>query len=230
MSQRSTAQHTDTPFCTIRKSHVTWNFAVPGPHSEEIRRCILLFLCTLGKYQNGTSYTRVSARHKWTHLVLFGTPWLKAAGEDRRVEERFVPFWMLAISRCKTRKFRRRALFKCFYMFRWNNTVIPGAGWAPSAPRARTNSKKNRITKKRSSSTVGSRLIPRGAVESVTISDWSVGGSNPVKDVFLCCSFLLFFFSFSFFMSVWRVLFFTRRLPADNTAGNNFRLNFLFNK
>ena len=50
MSQRSTAQHyhTDTPFCTIRKSHVTWNFAVPGPHSEEIRRCILLFLCTLG--------------------------------------------------------------------------------------------------------------------------------------------------------------------------------------
>ena len=49
MSQRSTAQHyhTDTPFCTTRKSHVTWNFAVPVPHSEEIRRCILLFLCTL---------------------------------------------------------------------------------------------------------------------------------------------------------------------------------------
>ena len=52
MSQRSTAQHChiDTPFCTIRKSHVTWNFAVPGPHtghSEEIRRCILVFLCTL---------------------------------------------------------------------------------------------------------------------------------------------------------------------------------------
>ena len=51
MSQRSTAQHyhTDTPFCTIRKSHVTWNLAVPGPHSEEIRRCILLFLCTLDR-------------------------------------------------------------------------------------------------------------------------------------------------------------------------------------
>ena len=54
MSQRSTTQrcHTDTPFCTIRKSHVTslrtWNFAVPVPHSEEIRRRILLFLCTLG--------------------------------------------------------------------------------------------------------------------------------------------------------------------------------------
>ena len=49
MSQRSTAQHchTDTPFCTIRNSHVTWNFAVPVPHGEEIRRCILLFLCTL---------------------------------------------------------------------------------------------------------------------------------------------------------------------------------------
>ena len=50
MSQRSTTQHyhTDTPLCTIRKSHVTWNFAVRVPHSEEIRRCILLFSCTLG--------------------------------------------------------------------------------------------------------------------------------------------------------------------------------------
>ena len=49
MSQRSAAQHwhIDTPFCTICKSHVTWNFAVPVPHTEEIRRCILLFLCTL---------------------------------------------------------------------------------------------------------------------------------------------------------------------------------------
>ena len=49
MSQRSVAQHyhTDTPFCTIRKSHVTWNFTVPVTHSEEIRRCILLFFCTL---------------------------------------------------------------------------------------------------------------------------------------------------------------------------------------
>ena len=50
MSQWSTAQHCHigTPFCTIRKSHVNWNFAVPVPHSEEIRRCTLLFLCTLG--------------------------------------------------------------------------------------------------------------------------------------------------------------------------------------
>ena len=60
MSQRSTTQHChiDTPFCTIRKSHVTWNFAVPGPHSEEIRRCILLFLCTLVTIQE----TRLSCR------------------------------------------------------------------------------------------------------------------------------------------------------------------------
>ena len=49
--------HIDTAFCTIRKSHVTWNFAVPGPHSEEIRRCILLFLCTL-------DYTKVNQREK----------------------------------------------------------------------------------------------------------------------------------------------------------------------
>ena len=50
MSQWSAAQHchTDTLFCTIRKSHVTWNFAVPVPHNEEIRRCKLLFLSTLG--------------------------------------------------------------------------------------------------------------------------------------------------------------------------------------
>ena len=32
----------------MRKRHFTWNFAVPVAHSEEIRRCILLFLCTLG--------------------------------------------------------------------------------------------------------------------------------------------------------------------------------------
>ena len=38
----------------------------------------------------------------------------RPAGEDRRVEERFVPLWMSAISRCKTRKFRRRALFFMF--------------------------------------------------------------------------------------------------------------------
>ena len=49
MSQRSTTQHCqiDTPFCTICKSHVTWNFAVPAPHGEEIRCCTLLFLSTL---------------------------------------------------------------------------------------------------------------------------------------------------------------------------------------
>ena len=31
----------------VQYAEVTWNFAVPVPHSEEIRRCILLFLCTL---------------------------------------------------------------------------------------------------------------------------------------------------------------------------------------
>ena len=67
-------------------------------------------------------------------------------------------------------------------------------------------SKKNHLMKKMSSLTVRSRLIPRGAVESLTISDRSVGGSNPVKDVFLCFFFFL-FFSFSFLMFVWRVLF-----------------------
>ena len=53
MSQRSTAQHCqiDTQVCTIHKSHIAWNFAVPVPHREEIRRCILLFLCSLAVCQ-----------------------------------------------------------------------------------------------------------------------------------------------------------------------------------
>ena len=65
----------------------------------------------VGKYQNRTSYTRVSARHHWTRLVLFGTPWLNATGEDRRVEEGFAPLWTFPISGSKTRKSRRWALF-----------------------------------------------------------------------------------------------------------------------
>ena len=51
------------------------------------------------------------------------------------------------------------------------------------------------------------RLVPRGAVESLTISDWSVGGSNPST----CVSFFFFFFFFffcSFFVSASKVLFF----------------------
>ena len=54
MIQRSTAKHCqiDIPFCTKRKSYVTWNFTVPVNHSEEIRRSILLFLCTLGVAQD----------------------------------------------------------------------------------------------------------------------------------------------------------------------------------
>ena len=51
MSQGSTAPHclTKTPFWKQRKSHLTstWNFAMPVPHSEEIRRGIPLFLCAL---------------------------------------------------------------------------------------------------------------------------------------------------------------------------------------
>ena len=68
----------------------------------------------VGKYQNGTSYTRVSARHQRTRLLLSGTPWLNAAGEDGRVEERFVPLWTFAIWRCKIRKLARFNFFTCF--------------------------------------------------------------------------------------------------------------------
>ena len=46
MSQRSAAQHChiDTPFCTIHKSHVTWNFAVPVPQSKRDQALHTLFL------------------------------------------------------------------------------------------------------------------------------------------------------------------------------------------
>ena len=73
MSQRSTAQHyhTDTPFCTIRKSHVTWNFAVPVPYSEEIRRCILLFLCTLDR-------AHTESERQSTSFVFHGGSWWEA--------------------------------------------------------------------------------------------------------------------------------------------------------
>ena len=62
MSQRSTVQHchTDTPFCTMHNSHITGKFAVPVPHSEEIGRCILLFLCTLATRLNHSTADHVS--------------------------------------------------------------------------------------------------------------------------------------------------------------------------
>ena len=47
------------------------------------------------------------------------------------------------------------------------------------------------------------RLVPRGAVESLTISDRSVGGSNPSRVLVF-----FFFFFCSFFVSVSKVLFF----------------------
>ena len=49
---------------------------------------------------------------------------------------------------------------------------------------------------------IRNRLVPRGAVESLTISDWSVGGSNPSMRV------NFFFFFLSFNMSGSKILFF----------------------
>ena len=137
MSQRSTAQHyhTDTPFCTIRKSHVTWNFAVPGPHSEEIRRCILLFLCTLGTYQNGTYRTLA-----WV-LVINERAWFFSVHIDSGQQgEREIDvlrmdlfrLWTFANSKCKTRKYRRRGLFSSFFFTFfdgvWNLFQAPSNG------------------------------------------------------------------------------------------------------
>ena len=57
------------------------------------------------------------------------------------------------------------------------------------------------------------RLVPRGAVESLTISDWSVGGSNPST----CVSFFFFFFVLS--LCPLRKFFFLliARTPADKS-------------
>ena len=55
------------------------------------------------------------------------------------------------------------------------------------------------------------RLVPRGAVESLTISDWSVGGSNPST----CVNFFLFFFVLSF--CPLRKFFFPDRTLADKS-------------
>ena len=67
------------------------------------------------------------------------------------------------------------------------------------------------------------RLVPRGAVQSLTISDWSVGGSNPST----CVNFFLFF---SFFLFVrFESSFFLIALQLTR-ARNNFPLNFLLNK
>ena len=83
--------------------------------------------------------------------------------------------------------------------------------------------------KKISYSTVRSRLSPRGAVESLTISDLSVVGSNPVKHVFLCCFFFL-FFSFSFLMFAWRVLFLLITFQLTTRGGEQLSIELLLNK
>ena len=74
MSQRSTAQHChiDTPFCTIRKSHVTWNFAVPGPHSELVKRSGVAYSCSYALLPPGMR-RRVDlpcARYKLTYAYV----------------------------------------------------------------------------------------------------------------------------------------------------------------
>ena len=77
----------------------------------------------VAEYQNVTLHTRVSARHQWTRFILFGTPWLKAAGEDRRFEEGFVPLWAFAISGCKPRKSADEACFPFFTFFQRTITL-----------------------------------------------------------------------------------------------------------
>ena len=73
MSQLSTAQrwNADTQFYAICKSHVTWNFAVAVPLSEEIRCWTLFFLCTLGSTQRSQG---VAGRYALTIDVRTATP------------------------------------------------------------------------------------------------------------------------------------------------------------
>ena len=166
----------------------------------------------------------MSARHKWTRLVLFGTlPWLK---KQRKID--VLRKDLFHCERLQSRgvnpKIPQARLVFIFTFFDGNNKAIPGTGWAL---RARTNSKKADLTKNVSSSTDGTRLVPRGAVESLTVSDWLVSGSNP--SVFFCAIVFSIFFSSSFFLSVSRVLFYwsdsswqERGITFDWTFGENF--------
>ena len=120
---------------------------------------------------------------------------------------RFVPLWTFAISRCKTRNSADKPCFNVFYMFPWNNCDSYSRrrmGRENSESQNEFEEKpcneKNELFDSQKSSN------PSWRSWKCTISDWSVVGSNPVKDVFLCCIFS-FFFSFSFLMFVWRVLF-----------------------
>ena len=54
----------------------------------------------------------------WFHSVhIDSRPQALTSTGDRRLGDRFVPLWMFAISRFKTRKFRRRGLFSFFLHF-----------------------------------------------------------------------------------------------------------------
>ena len=132
------------------------------------------------------------------------------------------------ISRCNTRKIRRRGLFSSFLHFSMEYEIY-------SRRRIGSESKEEFEEKPSNGETKlfdqRDRLVPRGAVESLTIYDWSVaiGGSNPSTCVKL---FLFFFFSFFYTcMSASKVLFsLIVHVLWLTRARNSFRLNFLLYK
>ena len=64
---------------------------------------------------------------------------------DRRVEEGLFHCGRLQSRGVKQENSADKPCFNVFYMFRWSNTVISGAGWAARTPRAGMNSKKNHV-------------------------------------------------------------------------------------
>ena len=116
--------------------------------------------------------------------------------------------------------------FNVFYVFRLNNTVFSRRRMGSES---QDEFEEKPWNEKMSSSTVRSRLIPRGAVESLTISDWSVGGSNLVEDVF-SIFFFSFFFRFLSWCSFGEFFSYSSHSSRKTEAGNNFRSNFLLNK
>ena len=62
--------------------------------------------------------------------------------QDRHVEDGLFHCGRLQSRGVKQEHSADKPCFNVFYMFRWNNTVVPGAGWAARTPRAGMNSKK----------------------------------------------------------------------------------------
>ena len=113
-----------------------------------------------GKSLNGTSYSRVSADERTSLFSLDS----RQQGKIDMLRKNLFHCERLQSRGVKPENSAGKA---CFHFLHFSMEIIKLFQlWAP---RARTNSKKTDLTKKVSSSTGGTRLVPRGAVESLTV-------------------------------------------------------------